>query len=58
MVVVHFSCGPPLLLFGVMPLVVKDCLHCVGLQHFGEWEGLSEQRGLLKSGCLEWKAPL
>ena len=48
-----FSCGPPLLLFGVMsssrtpskdPLVVK--LHCVGLQHFAEREGLSEQRPL------------
>ena len=46
-----FSWGPPLLRFGVLlssariPLWLS-CLHCVGLQHFGEWEGLSEQRAL------------
>ena len=28
-----------------------SCLHCVGLQHFGEWEGLSEQRAL---GCFRF----
>ena len=59
LVVVHFSCGPPLLLFGVLlssariPLWLS-CLHCVGLQHFGEWEGLSEQ-GL---GCFRFHASL
>ena len=31
-----------------------SCLHCVGLQHFGEWEGLSEQ-GL---GCFRFHASL
>ena len=50
MVVVHFG-AVYLLCFlaprsplGKDPLVVK--LHCVGLQHFGEWEGLSEQRAI------------
>ena len=32
-----------------IPLVAK--LHCVGLQHFGEREGLSEQRAL---GCFRF----
>ena len=56
---VRFSCGPPLLLFGVLlssariPLWLS-CLHCVGWQHFGEWEGLSEQ-GL---GCFRFHASL
>ena len=31
-----------------------SCLHCVGLQHFGEWEGLSEQ-GL---GCFRFHSSL
>ena len=54
-----FSWGPPLLLFGVLlsssvkVSVVK--LHCVGLQHFGEREGLSEQRAL---GCFRFHASL
>ena len=38
-----FSCGPPLLLFGVMLSSQQgfrsslSCFHCVGLQHVGEW---------------------
>ena len=32
-----------------------SCLHCVGLQHFGEWEGLSEQTAL---GCFRFHASL
>ena len=32
-----------------------SCLHCVGLQHFGEREGLSEQRAL---GCFRFHASL
>ena len=31
-----------------------SCLHCVGWQHFGEWEGLSEQ-GL---GCFRFHSSL
>ena len=32
-----------------------SCLHCVGLQHFGELEGLSEQRAV---GCFRFHASL
>ena len=28
-----------------------SCLHCVGFQHFGEWEGLLAASGSGKSGC-------
>ena len=59
LVVVRFSCGPPFLLFGVLLSSQQGsllgCLHCVGLQHFGEWEGLSEQRAL---GCFRFHASL
>ena len=50
-----FSCGPTVCFLGSCsplskdPLVVK--LHCVGLQQFGEREGLSEQRAL---GCFRF----
>ena len=37
------------LLSARIPLVVK--LHCVGLQHFGEREGLLAASGSGKSGC-------
>ena len=55
-----FSCGPPLLLFGVMLSSQQGFrsslsrFHCVGLQHFGEREGLSEQR----AGCFRFHANL
>ena len=29
----------------------RFALHCVGLQHFGEWEGLLAASGSGKSGC-------
>ena len=32
-----------------------SCLHRVGLQHFGEWEGLSAEQGL---GCFRFHASL
>ena len=50
------SCGPSLLLFGVLlssariPLWLS-CLHCVGLQHFGEREGLLAAAGSCKTSC-------
>ena len=46
-----FSCGPPLLLFGVMLSSQQGFrsslsrFHCVGLQHFGEREGLLAASG-------------
>ena len=49
-----FSCGPTVVAFwghallsARSPLVVK--VYCVGLQHFGEWEGL-----LAASGSVNW----
>ena len=59
LVVVHFSCGPPLLLFGELLssqdlLVVKLSPLC-WLAASGEREGLFEQRAL---GCFRFHASL
>ena len=61
MVVVRFRAVQPFLLFGVMLSSQQGFrsslsrFHCVGLQHFGEREGLSEQRAL---GCFRFHANL